>query len=82
MLGSLVYITLDVGLNVGMWTTKTLYNSLYYTGSYILGSSDSELETETKTNLKLDQELHNLIKVIEDQKKEISELSEKLNKNN
>ena len=80
MLGSLVYITLDVGLNVGLWTTKTLYNGLYYTGSYMLGSSELEYDSEMNTSSiqNLDQELHKLIKVIEEQKKDICELTEKL----
>ena len=80
MLGSLVYITLDVGLNVGIWTTKTIYNGIYYTGSYIFGENNQELEKKLEDE-KLNIELHNLIKVIEEQKKEISDLSLKLENN-
>lgn len=79
MIGSLVYITLDVGLNIGIWTTKKVYNGLYYTGYYMLGSTESEINSSS--NNKIDKDISQLIKAVEEQKKEISELSEFLHSN-
>ena len=78
MLGTLIYTTLDIGLNVILWTSKTAINGVCYAYNYITtekNDSNQDIELQQISNESISSEEFSLMRSkIEEQTQMILEL--------
>tara|TARA_B100001123_G_C15318072_1_gene1026923 strand:- start:3017 stop:3289 length:273 start_codon:yes stop_codon:yes gene_type:complete len=73
MFGTLIYTLLDVGLNITIWTTKTISSGIYHGYHYFINNDESEMVDEPISTDKL-VSFENLLMKINTQKECIDRL--------